>query len=68
MYLHLSIIHFLPFCDGNSTDSFLTIQLLTKTMKKLVQNYLKMRLKNDPINRNGEILSIFDHIFSDRKY
>ena len=38
MYLHPSIIRFLPFCDGNITDSFLTIQFLPKIMKKLVQN------------------------------
>ena len=45
MYLHLSIILFLPFFDNNNTDSFLTIQLLTKTMKKLVRNYQKTREK-----------------------
>ena len=49
---------FLPFCDSNITDSFLTIQFLTKTMKKLVRNYKKSE-KNVPKIRNGQILNTF---------
>ena len=37
---------FLPFCDSDITDSFLIIQFLPKTMKKLVRNYEKKREKN----------------------
>ena len=32
-------ISLLPFCHSNNIDSFLTIDFLTKTMKKLVRNY-----------------------------
>ena len=66
--LHLSIFHNLPFCDSNNTDSFLTIQFWTKTMKKLVQNHQKIVGKNDPKKWNGKILRTLDHTFSDRNY
>ena len=41
MYVHVFASFnnkFLPFCESNITDSFLTVQFLTKTMKKLVRN------------------------------
>ena len=50
-------ISLLPFCDGNNTDSFLTIQFWTKTMKKARTESSKNReKKSDPKNRNGKIL------------
>ena len=45
MFLHKSIFHYLPFFDGNNTDSFMTIQFWTKTTKKLVRNHQKITKK-----------------------
>ena len=59
-------ISFLPFCDSNNTDSFLTIQFWTKNYEKARTELSKHREKrNDPKNWNGQILSPFDHTFSD---
>ena len=69
MFLHLSIFHFLPFCDSDNTDSFMTIQFWTKSMKKLVRNYQKSAekkmIKKIETVRYYELL---DHTFSDQNY
>ena len=53
-------ISFLPFCDSNNTESFLTIQFWTKTIKKARTELSKHREKKMiQKNWNGQILSTF---------
>ena len=69
MFLHLSIFHYLPFCDSNNTDSFLTIEFWTKTMKKHVQNHQKIA-KKKTIQKTETVIyyELLDHTFSDQNY